>query len=185
MNWAMPYAPELGLRAVMDHPDSRIATAFKAPHWLPHPYAGKMPRAYRAAAAGEPASAPPTAPALMDRIRDRSSSLREVMPCRRPPMMCLPASIAQSGGEWMPMAFSSFPGSDLNQDHTASKADFMPFHIFVSAMWPKLYRSVPRPSMALIARPGRVLNHLITSSMPRCTRPTVLFQSVSHDDAHQ
>ena len=35
MNWAIPYAPLVGLVAVSDQPASAISTAFRASHWAP------------------------------------------------------------------------------------------------------------------------------------------------------
>src|SRR5215469_10024518 len=54
----IPYAPDVGLRANWDHPDSAIATAFHAFHSSPDPHAGIIRCASSAFAAGAPPPGP-------------------------------------------------------------------------------------------------------------------------------
>src|SRR5580704_15205759 len=45
MNWAIPYAPDDGLRAVRFHPASRVSRLLNADHWLPQPCLASRVRA--------------------------------------------------------------------------------------------------------------------------------------------
>src|SRR6266487_2956744 len=69
-----------------------------------------------------------------------------VSPFSRPNMMCFPALIAQSGGEWMPSADRIFAGNPPNQVLTVSHTFFTPFSRPVRM-------SLPLPNSHVVASP--------------------------------
>ena len=57
----------------------------------------------------------PATSLAMPRKNPLTSLAPWAMPLSRPPMTCLPASMAQAGGEWMPSALRIWRGSPVNQ----------------------------------------------------------------------
>src|SRR6266567_5874016 len=73
-------------------------------------------------------------------------------------MMCLPAEMAQSGGEWMPSADRIFAGNPVNQPLTVSHMLLIPDHNPESKSLPAWVSSLPRFPIAPVIRPGSPLN---------------------------
>src|SRR6266702_2264760 len=188
--WGIPYAPDVGFLASLFQPDSPFHKAISEAIWdAPHPKAPSRERAYACACAADALAGPPCAPPPAAACAAALAALTAewacaLMPPSRPSIMFLPMSKNTDDGENTPRIFFARPTrlfrNPPSQCRMLPPTFLNPFQNSVSAADAKEPSVWPRPRSEPRISPGSLLNQPFTSATPRCTRPAVLFQIVSH-----